>query len=128
MEIVDDLKRKRNPEPKYNDQQHGEFVCEICLLGEQKVAEAEQDILRVEDQIVDEISEASGARLQVKVHKNINERANEVVKLFENLLARIIHFLRGDTIVGLEPQDPKVHDQPVSEHDHEKPGAKRAGE
>ncbi len=128
IQIVDHLKGDGQPEAKHNNEQQGQLVGEVGVLGEHEVACGKEDILGVEQQVVDEVAETGAARLQVKVDENVDERADKVVELLEDLLACIVDVERGDAVVGLEPQDPEVHDHPVGEYDHEEPGAECAGE
>ena len=121
IQIIDQLKRNSQPEAKHNHHQHDALEREIGLLGEEEIAHTEEHILRVVDHIVDQVSEACGASFQVEIDKNVNEGAHKVVELLENLLARIVDLLRRDAVVGLQAQYPEVHDEPMSENDHEKP-------
>lgn len=128
VQIVDDLKRDCEPKPEHDNQQHGEFKVEICLFGKHKIARTEQNVLGVKDDIVDEIAETSGSRFEIEIDEYVNERADEVVEFLEDLLACVVDLFARDAKVGLQAQDPKVHDEPVRENDHEEPGAKRGGE
>ena len=128
VEVVDALEGDGQPEAEHDNDEHGELEREVLLAGEEEVADAEEHVLRVEDDVVDEIAQAGGARLQVEVDEYVDEGADEVVELLEYLLARVVHLLRGDAVVGLQAQYPEVHDQPVGEHDHEEPGTESAGE
>ena len=124
MQIVDNLKSDRNPKTENHNQHHDQLVDVLGLSRVQKIAHTKQAVLRVENQIVDNIAETGAARFQIKIAEYVNKRADKVVELLENLLACIILVLRRDTIVGLQPQYPKVHDKPVSEHNHKEPRTK----
>lgn len=99
MQIVNNLKRDGDPKTENNNQHHDQLVRIVGFFGEQKVAHTKQHILGIEQNVVDEIAEASRSCFEVKVDENVNKRANKVVELLENFLARAIDLLGGDAVV-----------------------------
>ena len=128
VEVVDELTADCRPETEYHHQEHGELVGEVGVLAEHEVAGREEHVLGVEQDVVDEIAEACRPRFQIEIDEYVDEGADKVVKFFKYFFARAIHVRRCDTVVCLEAQDPKVHDQPVSEYYHEEPRTEYARE